>query len=89
MGRVADARGQGVMMANVYLKDTYDGTSTGESGEFQFLTTEKGTHTLVVNLVGYKRFEQQVSLNGGDLSVNIRLQEEINELQAWLKKNGG
>lgn len=81
-GRVTDMQGQAIPGANVVLKGTYDGASTTAEGAYSFLTTETGAHTLVVSFVGYQRYEQPVVLTGGTLAVDVRLAEEMNELDA-------
>lgn len=81
-GKVLDSGNQPVPLANIFLKDTYDGTSSDEHGNFEFSSNEKGTHVLVVTLIGYKEFSQAVVLEGKPLNVKIQLQEAINELDA-------
>ena len=58
-GRVADEKNEPIIYANVYLKDTFDGTSSDEKGEFQFETYEVGLQILVVSYVGYETYEQE------------------------------
>ena len=47
-GQVVDKQQNPIIGANVYLIDTYDGTSTDLKGQFTFQTGEKGTRELVV-----------------------------------------
>jgi hypothetical protein len=81
-GRVSGADGTPIPLANIYLKDTYDGASTGNEGNFSFTTTESGARQLVVTVVGYKEYQQVVTLMGKPVSVAIVLQEVISELNA-------
>lgn len=78
-GTVMDNRNQPITGANVYLEGTYDGASTNESGEFNFETTETGTHNLIISIMGYETFMQ-----AGNVSyfqdLKITLQEAINQL---------
>src|SRR5688572_29554478 len=81
-GKVLDEKGQPIPGANITLKDTYDGASSASDGSFQFLSDEKGEQTLVTTFVGFKTVEQKVTLTGQPLQLEIKLSEEINELQA-------
>lgn len=80
-GKVVDKRKQPIPFASIYLKGTYDGTTTDEHGEFQFSTQEKGTQTLVITNLGYT--PKEVTKPVTELHhLNIRLKESINSLNA-------
>jgi hypothetical protein len=81
-GNITDQKGAVIAGANVYLKDTYDGTSSDHSGNFQFVTEEKGKQILLIRFVGYKTSEQEVECTGQPLTLNISLNESINLLTA-------
>jgi hypothetical protein len=81
-GSVADNDGKVISGANVFVAGTYDGTSTNENGEFEFETMEIGKKLLVIRFVGYKEFIQPVELVGTRIAIAIKLDEEINELEA-------
>ncbi len=81
-GIVQDGKGDPIPLSNVFLKDTYDGTTADENGRFQFATLEKGKQILVARSLGYKESEQLVDLNGKAITVTITLQDEISELNA-------
>ena len=49
-GKVTEASGQTIPMANVFIKDSYDGTTADENGNFSFTTTETGKQVLVVGI---------------------------------------
>jgi hypothetical protein len=79
-GKVTDAAGEAIPGANVLIKDSYDGTSSGLDGTFSFVTEEQGLQTLIVTFVGYKQFVQQVELSGTIITISATLKEEINQL---------
>lgn len=81
-GRVVLTGGEGLPGVNVFLADTYDGTSTDVEGHFEFETKEQGTQLLTARFVGYKEFTQVIEIKNTNLSFTIRLIEVINELQA-------
>ena len=81
-GMVRDKHGEPVPGANVFLDGTYDGTTTGSEGQFEFISEETGTHTLVIRFVGYQEFKKVIDLNGKAITVQAELAEAVNELEA-------
>ena len=79
-GTVQDARGEAVVGANVYLKDTYDGTSSAVDGSFSFATPATGAQWLLVSAVGFRSYEQPVAVDQDTVSVAIVLREAINKM---------
>ncbi len=78
-GTVTDEKGNPISGANIYLEGTYDGASSDDGGKFVFETTEQGTQTLVISMLGYDTHYEV-----GDISyfknLQITLSEAINAL---------
>jgi hypothetical protein len=81
-GVVTDNNNQPVPLANVFLEGTYDGGMSDDKGAFSFETEETGAHTLVVRVIGYREFRKEVVLSGQSVYVEVRLVEEISQLNA-------
>lgn len=81
-GKVKDHKGRPVRGASLTLKDTYDGGTSDSLGNYQLQTTEKGEQTLMVTSIGYRPYEQKVTLVPGTQPLDIELKEEVNELKA-------
>ncbi len=81
-GAVKDNHGRKIVSASITLKDTYDGATSDSSGNYVFITTEKGNHVLVASAVGYKTVEQPVTIDNAPITINFSIKEEINELKA-------
>ncbi|MDO8550156.1 MAG: TonB-dependent receptor, partial [Ignavibacteria bacterium] len=79
-GKVTSQNGEPLFSANVFLKDTYDGTSTDEKGNYSFTTIETGEQILVVSYIGFKSEEKSITLNGENIVVDFVLEEEASEL---------
>ncbi|MDX1941993.1 MAG: TonB-dependent receptor, partial [Saprospiraceae bacterium] len=80
-GIVNDENGDPIIGANVFLKDTYDGTSTEADGKFSFETEEIDTQILIVSYLSYETYEQSIILTGGTLQLQIQLKLAANELE--------
>ncbi|HUM46553.1 MAG TPA: TonB-dependent receptor, partial [Chitinophagales bacterium] len=79
-GIVTDQKGVPIIGANIYIRDTYDGTSTDAAGKFIFSTIESDSQTLVISYIGFESFEQSLFLKGGSQDLKIVLKEIVNEL---------
>lgn len=75
-------KNKGVGEVNVTLKNTYDGATTDANGNFSFETSEKGNHLLTFTHHNYIDVERPISIENQDVSVNIELKEQINEINA-------
>lgn len=74
---------------SITLKDTYDGTTTDSSGVFKFSTSEKGQILLTVTGIGFKPFEQLLTLPSSQpIVLDINLKEDITELNAVILSAG-
>lgn len=81
-------KNKGVGEVNVTLKDTYDGATTDVNGNFSFETSEKGNHTVTFTHPNYTDVEKPVVIENQDISVNIELKEQINEINAVVVSAG-
>lgn len=61
-------------MANVALVETNRGTSSNTSGFYTLTNLEPGTYTLVCTYIGYRRFEQEITVESGE---SLRLDIEL------------
>ncbi|WP_439881017.1 TonB-dependent receptor [Pontibacter sp. MBLB2868] len=81
-GKVLDTRGEPIIGANVFVKGSYDGTSSGTEGTFSFTTAATGTQTVVASFLGYEQQELLLDLKTDASAVTFRLQEKLSELKS-------
>jgi vitamin B12 transporter len=81
-GSLKDNKGKPLPGASVSLKDTYDGTLVDSSGKFKFTTTEKGEFLFIATNVGYRSYEERVTIGTSSFTRDIVLKEELSELKA-------
>jgi len=80
-GVVSDQKGETLIGANVYLKDTYDGGTTDANGRFNFDTYETGEQVLVVSFMGFESVELPF-LPDQENHFEIKLKEAFNTIDA-------
>ncbi|MBS1575575.1 MAG: TonB-dependent receptor [Bacteroidetes bacterium] len=81
-GKIKDNKGKPVPGASVSLKDTYDGAVSDSAGNYIFTTSEKGDFIFLVTNIGYKSFEQKITIGTVALSIDVTMKEELSELKA-------
>lgn len=80
-GKVLDEKGQALPGVNIFIKGSFDGTSTDTLGAFAFESNESGDQLLVVSMMGFKSLEFPVTLSQSRLEIpSIKLTEEFNEM---------
>jgi hypothetical protein len=81
-GVVKDQKGETIPGVNIFLKGTFEGTSSEIDGTYFLETKEEGTYILVFQSMGFKSQEFEVGLNGNPQTLNPILREAINEMTA-------
>ena len=79
-GTVQDAHDKAIPGANIYLKDTYDGTSSTTEGTFSFATEAQGSQQLVISAVGYQPYEQPLAVDEDSIRISVVLREAISTM---------
>ena len=75
-------KNKGISNVSVTLKDTYDGGTSDAEGKYSFETSEKGNKTLVFTNTKFQEVEKPIVLAIENISVNIDLREQVNEIDA-------
>lgn len=89
-GTVADKTGNPIPFANIYIKDTYLGTTTNEAGIYEMILKSNGTYTLLFQFLGYKTHKEIVNYDGTKKTINVVLEEEdfqLSEVVVAAKNN--
>lgn len=75
-GTVTDSKsGESILSANIYDKNTYQGTTTNNYG-FYVLNLQKGKVLLTCSYVGYSDFQLELNVNN-DTTINISLEQNL------------
>ena len=65
-GIVLDEKKNPIIYANVYLENTFDGTSTDQDGKFYFETDELNSQNLIISYIGYETFKKELMIEAAD-----------------------
>jgi hypothetical protein len=81
-GIVTTVKGEPITGANIYIKGTYSGTTSGKDGKFSFESDLSGNQLLVVSFISYEAVELPVQLSGNIVNTVITMKESLNNIDA-------
>lgn len=81
-GKVTDKTGLSLPGSNVFIKGTYEGASCNAEGLFRFQSHKTGNQVLVISMIGYEKQEKPISIIGKEVTIEIKLNETYNQLNA-------
>lgn len=79
-GKVVDHANEPIAAATVKVAGTAVGVSTNADGGYRLSVAERDTLVLVYSCIGYKEVRRQLVKPNGDLTINVRLEENAREL---------
>src|SRR5690606_2848598 len=82
-----DEHNQPLPFANVYVRNTTNGTTANEQGYYQF-KLPTGTHEVVFQYIGYKAQQATLTIGEGNLEYNVQLKTEAYALKEVVVKAG-
>lgn len=81
-GKVLGRNNKPLKDVSVTLKDTYDGATTDETGNYKFETSEKGSQTLIFSHSKFIEIEKSIQIEDKNLILNAELKESVSEIDA-------
>lgn len=81
-GKVLGRNNKPLKNVSVTLKDTYDGATTDETGNYKFETSEKGSQTLIFSHPKFIEIEKSIQIEEKNLILNAELKESVSEIDA-------
>lgn len=81
-GEVMGPLGDAVPGAHVRMKGPRVGTVADSLGKFDFTTTLRGSQTLIVSSLGFKTYQQTVTITDSTLTLSITLDDAAKNLDA-------
>lgn len=75
-GRVTDDAGQALATVNVYIENSYTGTTTNDAGFYELPLSRPGTYTLVFQYLGFETYKENLVIEKFPVTLNISLTAE-------------
>ena len=75
VGTVTDTNGAPLPYVNIYLQDTYQGTTSNEEGNYTLDISEAGDYNITYQFLGYTQITKEVSIETFPKEINITLIE--------------
>lgn len=75
-GTVTDDKNQPLPFVNIYLENTYSGTTSNEEGNYELNISEEKNYTIVFQYLGYKTVKKTVDIQSFPFTLDAILVEE-------------
>ncbi|WP_313111076.1 DUF5686 and carboxypeptidase regulatory-like domain-containing protein [Aequorivita sediminis] len=80
VGKVTDTDGEPLPYVNIYLQNSYIGTTTNDDGNYSLNVSDKKEYKVSFQFLGYKTLSQNISVTSFPYILNISLKEETTSL---------
>lgn len=75
-GHITDTKKQPLPFVNVFIENTYKGTTTNDAGYYELNLNEKKSYNLVFQYLGYKTVKKTITITQFPFNLDIVLEEE-------------
>lgn len=89
-GKTSDQNDQPLAFVNVYIENTYSGTTSNTDGLYELQVNKPGKYTVVFQYLGFKTVKKEVDISSFPFVLNANLYEEqisLNEIVINSKEN--
>jgi hypothetical protein len=76
VGKVTDIKGEALPYVNIYLANSYVGTTSNDDGNFELNVSEKKEYTVIFQFLGYKTVTKKVEVTSFPKILNVSMAEE-------------
>lgn len=80
-GKVTDSNNNPLPFVNVYIENTYKGTTTNNDGIYELSITDTGSYTIIFQYLGFKTLKRNIQVVEFPLTFNAVLEEESISLE--------
>jgi len=88
LGKVTDNEGKALPFVNVYIEDSYTGTTTNDDGNYRLEVKNAEEVTIIFQFLGFKTFKETVTLNKPSYILNVTLIPESFSLDEVVISSG-
>ncbi|MCK8481142.1 DUF5686 and carboxypeptidase regulatory-like domain-containing protein [Psychroserpens algicola] len=75
-GTVTDTKNEPLPFVNIYIENTYTGTTSNEDGNYELNVTQAKTYTVVFQFLGYKTVKKTIEIQSFPYTLNAVLVDE-------------
>lgn len=89
-GTINDDKGNPIPFANIFIENTYKGTTSNETGKYEISLNTKGNYVLVFQYLGFKTQKKPINIDHFPFILNVKMEEEnftLNEIVINTKDN--
>ena len=89
-GKVTDQKGTALPYVNIFIENTYRGTTSNEEGQFELNLSELGRYNIVFQFLGFKTQNKTVEVETFPFQLDVVLEEEninLNEVVITANEN--
>lgn len=80
VGKVTDLNGEPLPYVNIYLENSYTGTTTNDDGNYSLTIPEAGEYRIIFQFLGYKSITKTIAPTSFPYILNVSLVEETTSL---------
>ena len=81
VGEITDTKGEKLSYVNIYLENSFTGTTSNQEGNYELEISQPGDYTIVYQFLGYKTQKKQVNIQSFPYTINVSLAEESTSLE--------
>ncbi len=81
MGTVTDSRGEPLPYVNIYLENTYTGTTSNEEGTYTLDLKKTGEYHIIFQFLGYQTVKETITVERFPYTLNVKLAATTVSLQ--------
>ncbi len=81
VGKVTDTNGVPLPYVNIYLQNSYIGTTTNDDGNFSLSASETTEYNIIFQFLGYKTLSKKINPSSFPFILNVTLEEETTSLE--------
>ena len=87
VGKVTDSNGEPLSYVNIYLKNSYTGTTSNDDGNYSLNINQQGEYQIIYQFLGYKSVTKTISPTSFPHILNVSMVEETTSLDAVVLDN--
>jgi len=74
-GTITDVKGESLPYVNIYLQNTYTGTTSNDDGKYELTVSEKKEYTVVFQSLGFKTISKTITPQSFPYKLDISMEE--------------